>query len=309
MSVCVICADGASLAIYKNKVQINRISTDESLIGRGKIAEAYNGALAKLKKEKNARMNGIFLLPQNMYCVDYAVIPSVGAAGSKEFLRVKLKADHKNYDDLAVNFWRIKSERNNSTYRIILVRKSLLKEIKSAFLNIGIKITAFIPFGAAAIEGAALMRPDIKNEACILFMSDGEREILIEAENEALIGDGRFYCDAETLSGETALSENDLETEKFRLSERRILTAARELKYGENAVDITSVYLYLPPKCNRLAEATSAENPPIKWINLNGIDGGGKFDVNFPALDGAAVLKKSGRNVCFALRRGMRARR
>lgn len=355
MSVCVICQEGASLAIYKDKLQINRISIDESLMRRGKAAEAYNGATAKLAQKKGKREKGIFLLPQNMYSVDYAVVPSVGKAKSKEFLRAELKTRHKNCGDLAVSFSMIKSGGSNATYRLILVKKSLLGQIKSAFLKANIRIIAFVPFGVAAVEGAALLNPDIKNDSVMLLMADGKKGFLAEYVNGALIGDGSIPYGTNALSDKEALSErlfcryedawfavfnayeragagvmsliermNDFlvgkksvaserssegETQSrvkeydsaargmiagnFRMFDRRIMAAERELRYGENAVKISAVYLYMPPEFGFLAALKSEEDSRIKWINLVGGEYGNINDISRLALEGteAAFLK------------------
>lgn len=347
MSVCVICPEGASLFVYKKKLLVDRISMDESLLKRGDIAEAYNGALKNYKSRENLRADGVFLLPQNMYGVDYVVIPSIGKSRRDGLLRTEIKARHKNYGELAVSYCLLKTDKTSVTYRLILTRKSVLEQIRSAFFNVNIRITAFIPAGVAAIEGAALLNPDIKSGSDILFMADDNKGFLAECVNGILIGDGKIDFGTDALSdekvtvampygrsdsarrivenaygqiddsaataGETDFfgnggkayapsfsdesSENitrpapenqsDFVTENFRLFERRILMAARELKYGENAINITKIYLYMPPRFDFLAERMSMENPSYKWINVNGKEYGEISDISELMIDGA----------------------
>jgi len=347
MSVYVICPEETSLAIYSGQTLINRIPIEESLIKRGEIAEAYSGAVAKAVTVKKERESGAFLLPQGMYGVDYISLPLVGKSRHEGLLRIELKARHKICGDITAIYYPVRTEKTSVTYCVIMSRKSLLERISAAFAGVNIRITAFVPAGIAAIEGAALISPEIKTDANILFMSEEKRSYIIEIENGRLSGDGKIPYGTEALSDEAVLTEsslysssaarklvitaqkkaksaaseiNDMSfgeekegnpddivgsfsdflntpapnaphefiTENFRLFERRILAAARELEYGEAAIKINSVYLYLPARYAFIAEDLNKTSPTIKWINL--ADKYGEARINRLLSDGISAM-------------------
>jgi len=207
MNVYVICQEdgGASLSFYSGKNCLKKLAVDAALIKRGEYAEAYAEAFRRSPVDK--RLRAIYIMPQNMYGIDYVTVPSISKSRHLGLIRTELKTQYKNFNEMIFNCFPVRTEKTGSRYCLLMANKILLEQIRDVFSANRVDVAAFIPSGVAAIEGAGLLNSGIKKTQSLLFLADGKKGFIAECGRSGLLGDQTIPYGTNALSTEKVIPE------------------------------------------------------------------------------------------------------
>lgn len=185
------------------------IPVDAAMLNRGEIATAVGNSLSGVQKFPEP-LSAVFVLPHNLYGVDYISLPTMKKARLDDSFKTELRAMYKNYDALSFQSMDIFSGKSSVTYRVIFARRDLLDSLKSCFSAINVQIGRFLPYGAAVLEGASKLNPAVRKTAC-LVLDIGEKYSYISAcGRETLLGGMEIPFGAEALSDARVMPERVL---------------------------------------------------------------------------------------------------
>ncbi len=184
---------------------VTDLAVDKSEIARSSFSSALEEARV-IGGKSVAGLSVDFILPHNMYGVDFITLPGMKRFQLEEAFKTELRSMYKNYKDIIFKKAEI-SGGKTITYRTLFVRKTLINEIKESFAKLGVTIERFIPEGIALYEGAVNNNSFVKKAPCVVLNMGEDQSYMAAYAGETFLGGIPIPLGYKALSDSRVVSE------------------------------------------------------------------------------------------------------